>query len=149
MSSANFDKTLRTYFKDSDSEISYGNLQLSIFAFQDDALRITDSLQKVQTGNIRMNSAMKRKQLDLNVEKCSTIVFGKKSQVATIREAINKDKSLRIGDNIIKIKEKDDYLGFMRLDWLQVQKPLKTKDVASTFLLLWKYHLSYKTFGLM
>ena len=54
---------------------------------------------------------MKRKQLDLNIEKCSTIVFGKKSQVATIREAINRDKSLRIGDKIIKLKEKDDYLG--------------------------------------
>ena len=50
LSSASLDNTLRTYLKDSDSEISYGNLQLSIFALQDDALRITDGFQKVQTG---------------------------------------------------------------------------------------------------
>ena len=58
-----------------------------------------------------MSSAMKRKQLTLNIDKCSTIIFGKKSLVQSMRNQINKDKSLTLDDKVILVKEKDDYLG--------------------------------------
>merc|ERR1712086_334863 len=58
-----------------------------------------------------MEAAMKRKQLKLNISKCSVIIFQKSKKVNIIREAINKQKLLKICDQQILIKEKDDYLG--------------------------------------
>ena len=58
-----------------------------------------------------MEAAMKRKHLKLNISKCSVIIFQKSKQVNLIREAINKQKLLKICDQPILIKEKDDYLG--------------------------------------
>ena len=79
--------------------------------FQDDALRLADSLLAAQKGNMIIEAAMKRKQLSLSIEKCSIIVFDKKSQHGCVREAVNRDKSLQICNQIIKTKVKDDYLG--------------------------------------
>ena len=58
-----------------------------------------------------MEAAMKRKQLDLNISKCSLIMFGNKRRAETIRSNINKLGSLKIGNNQIMAKEKDAYLG--------------------------------------
>ena len=113
MSSANLDKTMSVYFNGSNSEINYGDVRLSVLTFQDDALRMVDTLQKAQHGNELMSSAMKRKQLTLNIDKCSIIVFGKKAKVESIRNKINRDKSLTLDDKIVKAKEKDEYLGDM------------------------------------
>ena len=111
LSSANLDKTLSAYFAASDSEISYGNLRLSVLSFQDDTLRMVSSLNSAQKGNIFMNTIMKRKQLSLNIEKCSILVCEKKNRIGQIREAINKEQSLSIGNETVVAKEKDDYLG--------------------------------------
>ena len=92
LSSANLDKTLCSYFGASDCEISYGDKRLSVVTFQDDALRMTSSLEAAQKGNIFMEAAVKRKQLSLNISKCSFIVFQKNTRINTIREAINNKK---------------------------------------------------------
>ena len=113
LSFANLDKTMSAYFNGSNSEINYGDVRLSVLTFQDDALRMVDTLQKAQHGNELMSSAMKRKQLTLNIDKCSIIVFGKKAKVESIRNKINRDKSLTLDDKIVKAKEKDEYLGDM------------------------------------
>ena len=111
LSSANLDKTITSYFSGSDSEVSYGSSRLSVLMFQDDALRLADSLLAVQKGNMIIEAAMKRKQLSLSIEKCSILVFDKKSQHGCVREAVNRDKSLKICNQILKAKVKDDYLG--------------------------------------
>ena len=80
LSAANLDKTLSTYFEGSDSEISYGDLRLSVLSFQDDALRMCTSVESLQKGNLFMENAMKRKQLTLGIEKCSVLLFDKKKQ---------------------------------------------------------------------
>ena len=54
---------------------------------------------------------MKRKQLELNISKCSVILFQRGKKVKAVREAINKQKCLKIYDQDILVKEKDDYLG--------------------------------------
>ena len=111
LSSANLDKTLTAYFSGSDCEISYTNLRLSALIFQDDTLRMTNSLESAQKGNVFMHSAMNRKQLSLNINKCSVLAIGKTNRVSKIREAINKEKKLKIGNQVIVAKEKDEYLG--------------------------------------
>ena len=54
---------------------------------------------------------MKRKQLQLNITKCSLIIFQKGNKIQSVREAINKEKCLKICNEQIMVKEKDDYLG--------------------------------------
>ena len=74
--------------------------------FQDDT-----SLEAAQKGNIIMNAAMKRKQLELNVDKCCVIIFDKISKSKATRETINKKGLLTIGKHMIKAKPQDKYLG--------------------------------------
>ena len=77
LSSANLDKTLCSFFSGSDCEISYGDKRLAPITFQDDTMRMVDSLEAAKKGNIFMEAAMKRKQLQLNITKCSLIIFQK------------------------------------------------------------------------
>ena len=110
LSSANLDKTLCAYFGGSDSEISYGYRRLQPITFQDDSCRMAGSIEGAQKGNYIMETAMKRMQLDLNISKCSVIVFqNKRSEM--IRNNINKMKSIILGSKEVLAKEKDEYLG--------------------------------------
>ena len=111
LSSTNLDKTLSAYFNSSDSEISYGDLRLSVLSFQDDTLQMVDSLEKAQKGNALMSSAMKRKELSLNIDKCSALSSVNCAIVQSIRDQINRENSLTLDDKVIKVKEKEDYLG--------------------------------------
>ena len=95
----------------SDSEISYGDIRLSVLGFQDDALRVVSSVEAAQKGNIFLESVMKRKQLHLSIPKCSTLIFEKKNRIGFMRAKINKEKSLKIFDQQIEVKEHDQYLG--------------------------------------
>ena len=89
LSSANLDKTLSVYFGGSNCEVSYGDVRLRPITFQDDTSRLAATLEDAQKGNIIMESAMKRKQLKLNIKKCSLIVFEKKKRIKSIRNSIN------------------------------------------------------------
>ena len=111
LSSANLDKTVTAYFARNDCELCYGDKRLSVLMFQDDALRLTDSLEAAQRGNHLIETAMKRKQLSLSIDKCSVLVFDRKSHIESVRESINNGNSLKIFDKVIKAKIKDDYLG--------------------------------------
>ena len=53
---------------------------------------------------------MKRMQLDLNISKCSSVIFQNKRS-DKIRENINQLKSIKIGNEQIMVKDKDEYLG--------------------------------------
>ena len=94
LSSANLDKTLLAYF--GDSELSYGDRRLQPITFQDNICRLTGSVDCGQKGNIMIEAAMKRLQLDLFISKCSVIVFHNKRS-GIIRKKINQMKQLKIG----------------------------------------------------
>ena len=79
--------------------------------FQDDTAHLVGSLEAAIKGNTVMEAAMKRKQLQLNISKCSVILFQRGKKIKAVREAINKKKCLKIYDQDILVKEKDDYLG--------------------------------------
>ena len=58
-----------------------------------------------------MNASMKQKQLELNVDKSCFIIFDKRSKSKATREAVNNGGLLTIGQNMIKAKPQDKYLG--------------------------------------
>ena len=111
LSSSNLDKTLTAYFSGSDSELSYGAARLSPFAFQDDVLRMSNSIEAVQKGNFIIENVIKRKQLTLSIPKCSVIVFDRKNRIGQVRKAINEGRSLEICNKNVEVREKDEYLG--------------------------------------
>ena len=81
LSSSNISKTLCLFFEGSRYEISYADLRLQCFGFQDDTCRFATDIESAQSGNIFVEAVMKRKQLTLNLGKCSVIVFEKKGKV--------------------------------------------------------------------
>ena len=111
LSSCNIDKTVFNYFSGSSTELSYATTRLQPIMFQDDTIRLVTSLEAAHKGNIIMNAAMKRKQLELNVDKCCVIIFDKRSKSKATRDAINKKGLLTIGKHMIKAKPQDKYLG--------------------------------------
>ena len=111
LSSCNLDKTVTNYFSGSQDELSYATTRIQPLMFQDDTTRLVTSIEAAQKGNIIMNAAMKRKQLEIIVDKCCVIVFDKKSRSKETREAINQNSWLSIDGNRVKAKQQDKYLG--------------------------------------
>ena len=58
-----------------------------------------------------MSSAMKSMQLELNVDKSVTILFGKPKQVDKIQTFIKENKSLTLNGSEVKMKQEEKYLG--------------------------------------
>ena len=111
LSSCNLDKTVTKYFAGSTTEVSYATTRLQPIMFQDDTIRLTTSIEAAQKGNVIMNSAMKRKQHELNTDKCCVLVFDRKQKAKSTRENINNNCLLSIGNQMIKAKVQDKYLG--------------------------------------
>ena len=110
ISSLNLDKTITSYFSGSE-EVSYLTTKLSPMIFQDDTMRFATSIDQVQQGNILIRSALKSKQLDLNIDKSGVIVFGRKKKVDVIKATIENQQSFSINGLKVKVKMQDKYLG--------------------------------------
>ena len=73
-----------------------------------------------------MSSAMKSMQLELNVDKSVTILFGKSKQVNIMRKFIEDNKCLTLNGSAVKMKEEEKYLG----DFLHVSGVSKSVEVT-------------------
>ena len=111
ISSLNLDKTITAHFGGSDTDLSYGPSRLSPLLFQDDAAKFSTGLAEAQKGNVLISQAMKMKQLELNIDKSATIIFGKRKKVDQIRNFIEQNNSLTINGINVKIKDEEKYLG--------------------------------------
>ena len=110
-SSANLDRTLNMFFEGSDGEISYDDVRLNPITFQDDTAHFVTDVTSAQKGNDIMASAMKLKQLSLNVDKCGLILFGSKSNIKKLTSEINSVGGIKLNQARVDIKEEDKYLG--------------------------------------
>ena len=111
ISSLNLDKTISAHFNVCECNVSHGPSQLSPLLFQDDTAKFSTGVAEAQKGNILIGQAMKMMQLELNVDKSGTIIFGRQKRVEEIRSFIEKHKSLTINDVLVKIKNEEKYLG--------------------------------------
>ena len=106
LSSLNLDVGVSEGFSESSHEVLYGGiLRLNPLLYQDDALRMTTSAKSAQLGNGIMESLMKRKLLNIN-DKSSYLLFGKQSQIQSIKEALS-NSPLSIKGEVIKQKTKE------------------------------------------
>ena len=65
-------------------------------------VRFCTGFEEAQKGNILIINTMKAKQLELNVDKCATILFGRGEHVQKMKDFIENNKILSI--NGIQVK---------------------------------------------
>ena len=75
------------YYEDSKHEIEYGDIKLSAMQYQDDALRMTASVEGAIDGSRRFEMMMKPRRLQVNISKSAYFLSGRKN-VDKIREEI-------------------------------------------------------------
>ena len=101
---------VKQFFNGSSSEISYGDVRLQPLIFQDDLARMSSSVAAAQEGNDKIEHITNLKQLNINVEKSSYILFGNINAVKKMREII-KLSPLSLNNEVIKEKNSEKYLG--------------------------------------
>ena len=111
LSSSSLSKTMQRFFEGSNCEISYADLPLNVFKFQDDSCRFATSLESIQKGNQLMEAVMKRKQLNLNTSKCSLLIFDKKTRIEETKNLIKINNPIKIFNKPIEAKAKHEFLG--------------------------------------
>ena len=99
-------------FRGSDDEVGYGGVRILPVMFQDDIMRAVDSVLAARAGNVKVNAVRNAKQLRLNPDKTSYIMFGGKKELAMAREEISKSP-IMCGQFKTKEKVVDKWLGDM------------------------------------
>ena len=112
VSQANLDKSMVEMFMGSEDEIGYGGVRILPLMFQDDIMRVTDSVAAARSGNVKVASVMRSKQLCLNPDKTGFIMFGKRKGVEEARRLIERNPVM-CGNFITKEKIADKWLGDM------------------------------------
>ena len=109
-SALSLDTGFNPHFKGSEHEINYGSRRIQPLLYQDDAARICTTVVGAQSGNAKVETIMKQKQLELNLDKTVYIFSGKKDQLSKIRKEIEKSP-LTINNREMKQTSRDKYLG--------------------------------------
>ena len=109
ISAASIDYTVNKFFRTSYDELSYGSIRLQPLLFQDDIIRLSNTLESAQSGNDRLENVMECKLLDLNLEISGVIILGPKKGWAEILEQI-RTKTLSLGNQPMKIFEVENIL---------------------------------------
>ena len=112
VSQANLDEGMVDMFNGSSDEVRYGGVRVLPVMFQDDIMRVVENVSAARAGNVKVDYVMKSKQLKLNPEKTSYILFGKKKEVAEAQEEV-KLSPIMCGDFMTKEKDVDKWLGDM------------------------------------
>ena len=81
-----------------------------LLIFQDDLARACTSVEAAKDGNNKIEKITNSKQLEINVDKSTYLIFGSKKKVREIRELIKNDP-MKINNNTIKEKDSEKYLG--------------------------------------
>ena len=98
------------FFDGSNHEVSYGRVQLAPLLYQDDSMRMTNSVDGARDGIRRFEELMDAKRLDVNIDKCAYMIFGKKKNVDRIRNEIQ-NNPLYYKGTAMKEKKKEKWLG--------------------------------------
>ena len=112
VSQVNLDHGVMDMFSGSEQEVRYGGVRVLPAIFQDDIMRAADSVESARAGNIKMDSVMNSKQLELNKDKTGFILLGKKDKVEKARQQILASP-IMCGDFVTLEKVADKWLGDM------------------------------------
>ena len=78
-------KKLKSVFSGSSDEVRYGSVLQSPYVFQDDVMRLTDSVMSLRTGNVKMDMAAKMMCVKFNKPKTGFTLMGPEEMVQASR----------------------------------------------------------------
>ena len=112
VSQANLDRGITEMFASSGDEVGYGAVKIQPLMFQDDIMRAVGSVEAARAGCIKVNSVMNSKQLELNKDKTSFIIYGRKDDVARVRKEVE-NSPIMCGSFATKERIMDKWSGDM------------------------------------
>ena len=116
ISANNMSNGVEEAFEDSNSEIMYKELKLAPLVFLDDIGRMGDDRNSAQEANEKVEAMVDSKQLSLNLDKSSYMIFGNQKSRKKIRNQI-KANPITLNGIVIKEEKKVKYLGdFLKHD---------------------------------
>ena len=110
ISSLNLAVPIERYFKNSEDEVSYGDIAMNPIIYQDDLSRVATSVASAQAGIDRIEECMETKMLDLHKDKSCFIVFGKGKCLENMNSELKKNPLTLYGKPMVR-KCKEKYLG--------------------------------------
>ena len=113
VSAVNLDNGVNDFFKDSENEISYADLQLRPVLYQDDVARLCGSVDSLQSANDRMEALAETKLLDFNLSKSVFMLIGSDKNKKDLENKLNQTPITLCGQ-LMKRETEYKYLG----DWI-------------------------------
>ena len=110
ISAVNLDNGVDDFFRDSEYEATYEEVDLQPLLYQDDVARLSMDLESAQMGNDRMENMAETKLLNYNLEKSCFIVFGDRKARQKINEELVSRPLMLCGANMVQ-EEQAKYLG--------------------------------------
>ena len=133
-SAVNLDNGVTDFFKYSEDEVSYLNVQLAPLLFQDDVARLSMSVQSAQSGNERMRGVAETKLLNFNLDKSGYLLFGSKKRRQEMLSQLAANPLTLCGrqmKHFDKVKYLGDYLCENGLTESVHQTVMKRKGLAT------------------
>ena len=112
VSQLNLDMGMNEHFEGSSDEVKYGGVKIQPEIFQDDILRLAPDVASARAGNVKIDSVMKQKQLQLNDTITGYILMGDPTIANVTRRELSA-VPLMCGSIKTKEKNEDKYLGDM------------------------------------
>ena len=103
-------KSVDKYFVGSKDEVSYGSVVLAPLLLQDDALRLTTTVEGARDGCMRFEKIMGSKALEVNTDKSVYLLSCKRKNLERIRAEIARTP-LQYKGSKIKEKSTEKWLG--------------------------------------
>ena len=100
----------KAYFEGSQDEISYGRVRCNPQLYQDDLLRVADSVESARAGNMRLLNMVRERQLSCHPSKTCYVIFGSQGYISKVKEQVAKEP-IMLGDQITKPSKAEVYLG--------------------------------------
>ena len=110
VSANNLGDEFEDYFEDSTEEVCYGSIRLQPMLFQDDAIRLATSRNNDQSGNLKVESIMKSKLLEIHPDKSCYLLLANKTNYDLVQKEIS-DNPFVYHNFDIKQKSQEKWLG--------------------------------------
>ena len=94
VSAVSLDNGVNDFFKESEYEVSYGDIELQPLLYQDDVARMALDIESAQIGNDKMEALAETKLLDYNLEKSCFIVIGSKKTRQVMEDNLDATKTI-------------------------------------------------------
>ena len=110
VSGQNLDCDIFETFEKCTSEVCYGSVRMQPVLYQDDLIRMVNSVEGAQEGNYRVEAAMKSKPLIVHPDKSVYLLAGNRSMLEKINLELKKNPSTYSEFNL-KNKEQEKWFG--------------------------------------